>query len=141
MTAEHDQGSGFFGPLAVSKYCALTTFKRDGTPVVTPVNVVVDGDAAFFRTWSTSGKAKRLRRSPRVELSPCGRRGRPRGETRLEATATVLQGDESQAAAAALARHYPVLHGLVVPRLHRLRGWTTQQYRLSPPGDRPGRPA
>jgi len=28
----------------------LTTYKRDGTPVGTAVNIVVEGDHAYFRT-------------------------------------------------------------------------------------------
>ena len=126
--------AGFFAVLATSKYCSLTTHKRDGTPVPTTVNVVVDGDVAYFRTWSTSGKAKRLRHTPRVELRPSGSRGKPKGSASLSADATLLLGEQSRAAAAALARQHPIIHGLVVPRLHRLRGWTTEQYRLDPPG-------
>lgn len=38
----------------------------DGSAVPTAVNVVVSGIQASFRTWSTSGKAKRLRRDMRV---------------------------------------------------------------------------
>jgi PPOX class probable F420-dependent enzyme len=120
--------------LAASKYASLTTYKRDGTPVATVVNVVVDGGIAYFRTWDTSGKAKRLRHTRRVELRPSGPRGRPKGDAKLSAEASLLDGEESQKAAAALARQHFVVHGIVVPRLHRLRGWTTQQYRLEPSG-------
>jgi PPOX class probable F420-dependent enzyme len=134
--------TGFFGPLAVSKYCLLTTYKRDDTPVATPVNIVVGGDIAYFRTWSTSGKAKRLRHTPRVELAPCGPRGKPKGGAKLAAVATLLEGDESRRAAAALAHQHPVVHKVLVPRFHRLRGWTTQQYRLeAPTAEQPDRPA
>jgi uncharacterized protein len=129
--------AGFFGLLATSKYCSLTTYKRDGTPVATPVNVVVNGDVAYFRTWNTSGKAKRLRHTPRVELQPSGPRGKPKSNAKLSADATLLAGEESHEAAAALAHQHPLVHGLVVPRLHRLRGWATQQYRLDPPRARP----
>ena len=125
--------TAFFDPLAASRYSSLTTYKRDGTPVTTTVNVVVNGDVAYFRTWDTSGKAKRLRHTSRVELRPSGPRGKPKGDAKLSADATLLEGEESQEAAAALARQHRILHGLVVPRLHRLRGWTTQQYRLDPP--------
>lgn len=125
--------TGYFSPLAVSKYCLLTTYKRDGTPVATPVNVVVHGDDAYFRTWNTSGKGKRLRHTPRVELQPCGPRGKPKSDTKVAAVADLLEGKASQEAAAALAHQHPLVHGLVVPRLHRLRGWTTQQYRLTAP--------
>ena len=33
---------------------SLTTYKRDGTPVGTAVNIVVEGDRAYFRTWDTA---------------------------------------------------------------------------------------
>lgn len=132
--------TSYFSPLAGSNYCLLTTYKRDGTPVTTPVHVVLSSDVAYFRTWDVSGKAKRLRHTPRVELQPCGARGKPKSDSKLAAVASLLEGRASQEAAVALARKHPVLHGLVIPRVHRRRGWTTQQYRLTaPPEPRPGR--
>ena len=128
---------GYFDPLKASKYCLLTTYKRDGTPVATPLNVVVvSADTAYFRTWGSSGKAKRLRRTSQVALQPCSARGKPKGDATLSADAILLAGEESQRAAAALAHQHPLLHGFVVPRFHRLRGWTTQQYRLGPASTR-----
>ncbi|MGH7921615.1 MAG: PPOX class F420-dependent oxidoreductase [Candidatus Dormibacteraceae bacterium] len=117
-------------PLTLSKYWLLTTYRRDGTPVGTPVNVALRGGTAYFRTWETSGKAKRMRRRPQVQLQPCGPRGRVNGEVRLHAVATLLEPEEASKAASALARQHPFLHGLLVPRLHKLRGWSTQHYRL-----------
>ena len=38
----------------------LTTFRRDGTPVGTPVSVAVEGNRAYFRTWESAGKLKRI---------------------------------------------------------------------------------
>jgi len=52
---------GYFEPLSKAKYTSVTTFRRSGQPVATPVHVVTDGDVAYFRTWDVSGKAKRLR--------------------------------------------------------------------------------
>ncbi len=101
--------------------------------MATPVNVVVSGDVAYFRTWSTSGKAKRLRHTPLVELQACGPRGKPKSSPKVAAVASLLQERPAQEAARALAHQHPLVHGLVVPRLHRLRGWTTQHYRLDAP--------
>ena len=39
----------------------LTTYKRDGTPVGTTVNIVVDGDHAYLRTWDTAWRSMRIR--------------------------------------------------------------------------------
>jgi uncharacterized protein len=45
----------------------LTTRKRDGTTVGTPVNIALGSDGrAYFRTWSATGKAKRIRNFPQV---------------------------------------------------------------------------
>lgn len=126
---------GYFAPVAEATYIALTTFRRDGRAVSTPVHVVVDGDRAFFRTWDVAGKAKRLRRSPEVEIAPCTFRGRALGPA-MRAQAHLLGGEESERAARMLATKHPILHGWLIPWLHRRRGWITQQYRLEPPSSR-----
>src|SRR5580700_8095896 len=49
----------------------LTTRKRDGTTVGTPVNIALDPDGrAYFRTWSATGKVKRMRNFPQVQIAP-----------------------------------------------------------------------
>ncbi|HVX21625.1 MAG TPA: PPOX class F420-dependent oxidoreductase [Acidimicrobiales bacterium] len=82
--------------LSDEKYMLLTTFRRDGTPVATPVWVVpVDGGSVGFWTSSGSGKAKRLAHTARVTVQPCDVRGRPRtGTEPIEATARLVTGDE-----------------------------------------------
>ncbi|GAA2720678.1 PPOX class F420-dependent oxidoreductase [Cellulomonas aerilata] len=56
-------------------FVSLTTFRRTGAPVSTPVWIARDGDALAVTTPSASGKVKRLRHTPRVELRPCSRTG------------------------------------------------------------------
>ncbi len=106
--------------LARQRTVLLTTFRRDGTPVATPVNIAVAGEHAFFRTWDTAGKLKRIRNDPDVTITPSTVRGRPTGPP-LRAQARILSGSESAAAASALARKHPLLHGILVPLIHRLR--------------------
>ncbi|MFC7546408.1 PPOX class F420-dependent oxidoreductase [Plantactinospora sp. GCM10030261] len=65
--------------LAAEKYILLTTYRRDGRAVPTPVWVVRDGDALAAWTPTDSGKAKRIRRSATVTIAPCDVRGRPSG--------------------------------------------------------------
>jgi len=110
----------------------LTTFKRDGSPVATPVHVIVNGDRAYFRTWDPNGKSKRLRHTARVEVTPCSLLGHTIGPT-LRACAQRLDGQAARHAARALAHRFPVLHGAVIPIFHRIRGWSTVQYELRPP--------
>ncbi|MFF3425475.1 PPOX class F420-dependent oxidoreductase [Streptomyces sp. NPDC002602] len=62
--------------LGRGKYVSLTTFRKDGTPVATPVWAVVDGGELYVWTRSDSWKVKRIRNSGRVTVSPCDVRGR-----------------------------------------------------------------
>ena len=85
--------------LSDEKYMLLTTFRRSGEPVSTPVWVVgLDGDEVAFWTSSGSGKAKRLVHTPRVTVQPCDARGRVKQDTEpIDATARVVTGDELEA--------------------------------------------
>jgi len=47
----------------------LTTFRRDHSPVDTPVNFAIGDDHAYLRTWTSSGKAKRIARNPNVTIA------------------------------------------------------------------------
>jgi uncharacterized protein len=86
---------------------------------------------AFIRTWDTTCKLKRIRDNPEVEVRPCTASGRPTGPA-IRARARVLDSDESAYAAEMLARKYPLLHGVLIPRLHRLRGNRTMHIELTP---------
>lgn len=134
MTGKADPGAapGYFTEVSGAKYIRLTTFRRDGRAVSTPVHVAADADVAFFRTWDVAGKAKRLRHTPAVQIAPSTLRGRPLGPP-IPAQAHLLEGEASQRAARMLAAKHPILHGRLIPWYHRRRGWTTQQYRLERP--------
>jgi PPOX class probable F420-dependent enzyme len=78
------------------KYLLLTTFRRDGTPVATPVWVVpLEGAKFGFATSSKSGKAKRLAHTSRVTVQASDVRGRVKPDSPvLEATAQLTTGAE-----------------------------------------------
>ena len=120
-----------FEPFVHQKYVLLTTYRRDGTPVGTPVNIAVDGDRAFVRTWDMAWKVKRIRNNPEVEVAPSTMRGKPTGPA-IHARARILDGEESAYAGRAIARKHPILHGFLVPLVHRLRGNETVHIELSP---------
>ncbi len=107
-------------PFVRQKYVLLTTYHRDGTPVGTPVNIAVDGNRAFVRTWDTTWKLKRIRNNPEVEVAPSTMRGKPTSPV-IHACARILDGDESTYAGRAIARKHRILHGFLVPLVHRLR--------------------
>ena len=107
--------------LADERFVSLTTFRRSGEPVSTPVWIARDGDALVVLTPSGSGKVRRLRHDPRVELRPCGRFGQVAdGAATVHATAQVDEDDRP--ARAAIARAYPVESRLVlgIERVARL---------------------
>lgn len=118
-------------PFVRQKYVLLTTYRRDGTPVGTPVNIAVDGDRAFVRTWDTTWKLKRIRNNPEVEVAPSTVRGKPTGPA-IHARARILEGDESVYAGRAIAHKHQVLHGFLVPLVHRLRRNKTMHIELTP---------
>ena len=134
MSPTQARPAGYFARLADAAYVRLTTYRRDGTPVGTAVHLVTTAgaDEAFFRTWNTTGKAKRLRHTPAVDVARSSFRGRPLGEP-IPARAFLLDGAESARAAQMLARAHPILHGRLIPWYHHMRGWTTLHYRLEPP--------
>jgi len=108
----------------------LTTYRRDGRPVGTPVNIAVDGDHAFVRTWDTSWKFKRIRNNPEVEIAPSTVRGKVTGPP-IRARARVLAGNEAAHAAQVIVHKYPILHGVFVPLNHLLLNRKTIYFELT----------
>jgi hypothetical protein len=116
----------------------LTSFKRDGTPVGTPVHIAVDGGRIYFRSYEKAWKTKRIRRDPRIEIAPSTVRGEPTGPA-TEARARILEGEEAKVAARAIGRKYPVIHRWLIPWAHRMMGTKTVHFEVLAPEERPGR--
>jgi PPOX class probable F420-dependent enzyme len=74
--------------LSSEKYVLLTTFRRDGRAVPTPLWVVPDGTGLGFWTPAGTGKLKRIHNNGRVTVAPCDLRGNPKGEA-IEAYARI----------------------------------------------------
>ena len=114
-------------PLADARFVSLTTFRRSGEAVSTPVWVGRDGASLVVLTPADSGKVKRLRNDPRVELRPCGRFGQVAdGVEPVAGTAELREHtDDVERARATIRRTYPIESRLVlgIERLvERLRG-------------------
>ncbi len=62
--------------LATARYVNLTTYRRDGTPVTTPVWWVARGDRFYVGTTRNTGKVKRIRANGRVRVIACDASGR-----------------------------------------------------------------
>jgi uncharacterized protein len=127
--------SAAFASVRNAKTILLTTYKRDGMAVSTPVSLAFDGDRAFFRSYDKAWKTRRLARNPRVQIAPSTFRGKPTGPV-VQACATLLAGEQAAIAARALARRHRVLQAIVVPTAHRLMRYRTLHYELRPdPGE------
>lgn len=118
-----------FAHLAHQRAILLITFRKNGSPVGTPVSVAVDGNRAYFRTWHTAWKVRRLQNNPSVELVPSTMKGKPTGPS-MEAHARRVEGAEAKHARKLLARKYPLLHRILVPVGHRLMRYKTLHYEL-----------
>jgi PPOX class probable F420-dependent enzyme len=93
--------------LAKSKYVSLTTFKKDGTAVATPVWLARDGDTLVVLTEPSAGKVRRLRNSGKVLVAPCDMRGRVNGEA-LPGIARVQDAAGTEATMALIRKRYGV---------------------------------
>ena len=92
-----------FAFLAAHSYIDLTTFRKSGAAVHTPVWFAPISGNLCVMTRSDSGKLKRIRNNPRVEIAPCTMRGRRTGPA--VAALAALAPDQA-AARAALRRKY-----------------------------------
>lgn len=87
------------------RYLSITTYRRDGTAVATPVWFVEDGGLLLVQTDEESGKVKRIRRNPSVVVAVCSATGRLRGEP-VTGKAWVLPAEETARVERLLARKY-----------------------------------
>ena len=93
--------------IAGSKHVRLTTFRRDGTAVPTPVWHVIDGDELVVVSEAAAGKVKRIRNDGRVVVTACDFRGRvAEGAAETEGTARLLDEAGTRHARDLLARRY-----------------------------------
>ncbi|WP_291048328.1 PPOX class F420-dependent oxidoreductase [Herbiconiux sp.] len=108
MTSSAAPASGALLALGDERFVSLSTFRRTGEAVSTPVWIAREGDELLVTTPAGSGKVKRLRNSGRVELRPCSRSGKvDESVPPVEAVATI-HDDPAEVAAAGevFARKY-----------------------------------
>ena len=118
--------------LADEKFVSLTTFRKNGLGVPTPVWIGRDGDALVVTTPVGSGKVKRLRNNPTVELRPCSRRGTVDDDApAVTAVAEILEGDAAMRRLdEVLKPKYPLEHRIVMSIERLLRRGNPQRVML-----------
>ncbi|MFI6940531.1 PPOX class F420-dependent oxidoreductase [Streptomyces sp. NPDC050418] len=136
MPSDSATPSPELAPFVKQRNILLTTYKRDGTAVGTPVNIAVDGDHAYIRTYDKAWKAKRMRNNPEVEIAPSTARGVPTGPS-SKAQVRLLDVDSAEALRAAqlLQRKHRLLQGVLVPLFHRMKKYRTLHYEVRMAGE------
>ena len=99
------QTTNAFPQLQGQQFMSLTTFRKNGEAVPTPVWFAQVDDKLYVFTDPDAGKVKRIRHTPRVTVAPCTMSGEVTGETQ-EATARILNETESRAALDAINDKY-----------------------------------
>lgn len=87
------------------KYISLTTFRKNGQAVKTPVWFAEQDGKLYVQTRNDSGKYKRIRNNPQVKLAPCTMGGKITGPE-FAGTARVLPAARWPEAKNALRRKY-----------------------------------
>jgi PPOX class probable F420-dependent enzyme len=87
------------------KYISLTTFRKNGAGVATPVWFGEEDGKLYVMTRSDMGKTKRIRNNPQVKVAPCTIRGKVTG-AEFAATARLLPPEEQARARQAINRKY-----------------------------------
>jgi hypothetical protein len=93
--------------LGSGKYLLVTSYRRNGTAVATPVWVVRDGDALGVWTAADSWKVKRIRNRADVLVGPCDLRGNPTGD-QVPATAEICDPSTTARYRQLIARKYGI---------------------------------
>ena len=101
-----------FPDLGREQCIALTTFRKTGQAVTTPVWFAESNGTIYVETHSDAGKLKRLRHTARVTLAPCTYSGKVTGAV-SEGNARILtEPEECTAASEALAKKYGLMRSL-----------------------------
>src|SRR5437016_13485644 len=106
-----------FPDLRREQCTALTTFRKTGEAVTTPVWFAESLGTIYVETHADAGKLKRLRHTARVTLTPCTYSGKVTGSVIAGHARMLTESEERTAASAALAKKY----GVMRPLFHSVR--------------------
>lgn len=110
-----------FGAVGTANYVLLTSFRKNGTPVGTPLWAALDDGKLYVWTVTDSWKVKRIRRNPAVTVQPCTVSGTPRGAV-VNGTAQILDDTGSDRVRRLIKRKYSIQGWLIVVGSQLRRG-------------------
>jgi PPOX class probable F420-dependent enzyme len=117
-----------FTILSISNVALLTTFRRNGQGVGTPVGIRLAEGKVYFTTWSSTGKVKRLAHNPRVTLAPFTKMGMKVIGPTVEGTARRLEETEVEKLSALFTSGF---RGRIWNLIYQLRGWQAIHYEVT----------
>lgn len=97
--------SSIFDHLQGHQFINLTTYRKNGQPVMTTVWFAQEGDRIVGTSMEYAGKIKRLRHTSAVTITPSTYDGRPLGDT-VTGLGRVLPPEEAESAKQALRAKY-----------------------------------
>ena len=104
-----------------AKYISFVSYRRDGSPVATPMWVVPFEGGYAFTTDADSWKVKRIQRDPRVTVRSSGVRGRPtKGSVERTGRAELLDVAGVDRVRAAVKAKYSIMYRLLI-------GWSDRR--------------
>ncbi|QWF83163.1 PPOX class F420-dependent oxidoreductase [Amycolatopsis sp. CA-230715] len=110
-----------FDRLAAEKYVMVTTFRKNGDPVPTPVWAAGDGGELVLWTVRASGKVKRIRNNGKVDVQACDVRGKNTHGAVVPGQARLLNDEDTARVRQVIARKYGIV-GRVTMFFSELRG-------------------
>jgi uncharacterized protein len=114
--------SGAFETIKRNQFINLTTFRKSGAAVSTPVWFALENGKIYGTSQPHTGKMKRIANNPMVTIAPCTANGKLLGEA-FEARARVLPDAEGKVALAALKRKYGLQFTLFTLFMRAARGY------------------
>jgi uncharacterized protein len=107
--------------LGDEKFVSLTTYKKDGSAVASPMWIGRDGDHLFAWTSADSWKVKRAKNNPRVALVPSSRSGKVADGARpVDGIAEVISDQATVSRLAGVIRHKYGVEFHIVTFIERL---------------------
>ena len=122
MTASTTPDHQAWAEVGRASYVSFTNYRKNGTPVSTPVWIAPEGDDLYFFSDTGAFKVKRIRNNPAVTLQPCDVRGRVKdGAPLVTGLAEVLDHADTPRVRRIVNRKYRVL-GTLTTLFSRVRG-------------------
>lgn len=120
-TIASNKENDLLASLVGHRFIQLTTFRKTGEPVATPVWFVVENGKLYMTTNGNAGKLKRIRSNGRALLAPSDPRGKPLGEP-VEVHVREVSRIQQREVHALLARKYGIPYRIFA-FIHIFIGW------------------